>query len=83
MKVRYQSRLARALLPRRFIAVTLGSRVYTPLSELSEATLRHERVHVEQWKRHGIVRFAFLYLFYHVKFGYERNPFEVEARRAE
>jgi hypothetical protein len=83
MNVRYQSRLARILLPRRFIAVTLGSRVYTPLAKLSAATLRHERVHVAQWKRHGAFRFAILYLWYHFRHGYERNPFEVEARRAE
>jgi hypothetical protein len=71
------------LLPRRFIAITLGSSVYTPLAKLSPETLRHERVHVEQWRRHGFFRFSVLYLWYHFRYGYERNPFEVEARRAE
>lgn len=80
MKVHYRSRLARLLLPKRFIAITLGGTVLTPLASLSAATLRHEQVHVEQWKRHG-VWFVFLYVWYHAKYGYERNPFEVEARR--
>ena len=83
MIVRHRSWLAKLLLPKRYIAVTLGSRVYTPLQSLSAATLRHERAHVEQWKRHGIARFPFLYLWYHLRHGYERNPFEVEARQEE
>jgi len=81
MKVHYGSRLARALLPKRFIAITLGESVLTPLAKLSPATLRHEQVHVEQWKRHGLW-FPFLYVWHHVHHGYEQNPFEVEAREA-
>jgi hypothetical protein len=83
MKVLYRSWLAKLVLPKRYIAITLGSRVYTPLASLSAATLRHERAHVEQWKRHGVAWFLVLYVWYHLKYGYNRNPFEVEARRAE
>ena len=83
MNVRYRSRLAKLILPKRFIAITLGSRVYTPLARLSAATLRHEQAHIEQWRRHGALRFLALYVWYHFKYGYEGNPFEVEARRAE
>ena len=82
MKVHYESRLARILLPKRFIAITLGERVLTPLACLSEATLRHEQVHIDQWKRHGLW-FPFLYVWYHIQHGYHRNPFEREARAAE
>lgn len=83
MNVHYESRLARLILPRRFVAITLGSRVFTPLARLSATTLRHEEAHVEQWRRHGVARFPFLYLWYHFRYGYEQNPFEVEARSAE
>ncbi|HEX9724316.1 MAG TPA: hypothetical protein VGC53_08535 [Vicinamibacteria bacterium] len=83
MKVRYRSRLAKLILPKRYTAITLGSRVFTPLASLSAGTLRHERAHVEQWKRHGIARFPLLYFWYHLRHGYERNPFEMEARQEE
>ena len=83
MEVHYRSRLASLLLPRRYIAITLGRHVFTPLATLSEDVLRHERVHVEQWRRLGALRFLTRYLWYHCKYGYQQNPFEVEARAAE
>lgn len=83
MKVHYNSTLAKVLLPRRFIAIALGDRVFTKAQSLSVATLRHEQVHVEQWRRHGLIVFAARYLWYHVRYGYEENPFEIEARAAE
>ena len=83
MRVHYRSRLAKLFLPKRYVAITLGSRVFTPLTNLSDATLRHEQVHMEQWRRHGLLRFPALYLWYHLRHGYEQNPFEVEARLVE
>lgn len=83
MKVHYRSRLARWTLPRKYVAVTLGNHVFTRLEHLEESILRHEAVHVRQWKRHGVLRFACLYLWCHFRYGYRRNPFEVEARSAE
>lgn len=83
MKVHYRSRLARWALPRKYVAVTLWDHVFTRLEHLEESILRHEAVHVRQWKRHGLVRFACLYLWFHFRYGYWRNPFEVEARSEE
>jgi len=83
LKVHYRSRLARVALPRKYIAVTLWDHVFTRLDELEESILRHEEVHVRQWKRHGLLRFAALYVWYHLRYGYWRNPFEVEARSEE
>lgn len=83
MKVHYRSRLARLALPRKYVAVTLWDHVFTRLEHLEESILRHERVHVRQWKQHGPVRFAVLYVWYHLRYGYSRNPFEVEARAEE
>jgi hypothetical protein len=82
VKVHYGSRLARVALPRKYVALTLGDHVFTRLEELEESVLRHEEVHVRQWKRHGLLRFATLYLWYHFRYGYWRNPFEVEARQS-
>ena len=63
MKVHYRSRLASALLPRRYLAITLGSHVLTRESDLDARVLRHERKHVEQWRRHGRLRFLARYLY--------------------
>lgn len=45
--------------------------------------IRHETVHVQQIEQLGALKFTFLYLWYSLKYGYENNPFEVEARKAE
>lgn len=55
-----------------------------------EALLRHEMVHVEQWKDQGVARFLWRYLWDYVsgrlrglshQEAYLAIPFEVEARR--
>jgi hypothetical protein len=81
--VHYSSRLAAILLPERFIAITLGSHVFTRMPTLPPHVLRHEEVHVRQWRRYGYVRFSLRYLWYQMRYGYDRNPFEVEARQFE
>ncbi len=45
--------------------------------------VKHELAHIEQYKKHGLLKFLFLYLWYSIKYGYYNNPFEVEARKAE
>ncbi|MFT5508466.1 MAG: hypothetical protein ACI89J_001541 [Hyphomicrobiaceae bacterium] len=40
---------------------------------------RHELVHIEQIERDGPIKFTLLYLWYLVRYGYWRNPYEVEA----
>lgn len=45
--------------------------------------VRHELQHIEQMKRLGKFKFAMLYTYYNLKYGYYNNPFEIEARKAE
>ena len=45
--------------------------------------LNHELVHVQQFKRHGFLRFLVLYLWESLRNGYCNNKFEVEAREKE
>lgn len=52
---------------------------YNNLDVRSLRVRRHEIIHVEQIKRMGIIRFYLTYLFYHLKYGYEKNPLEIEA----
>ncbi|MCU0387366.1 MAG: DUF4157 domain-containing protein [Chitinophagaceae bacterium] len=49
----------------------------------SPRLIRHELKHVEQYKRYGLFRFLWLYGWYSLRYGYYRNPLEVEAREAE
>lgn len=51
--------------------------------ENDDRLLRHERMHLEQMKRDGWLRFHAKYSWYLIRFGYWRNPYEVEARAAE
>jgi hypothetical protein len=81
--VHYRSLLARMLLPKRYVAITLSSHVLTRETSLDERVLRHEWTHVKQWRRFGLFGFLVRYSWYHFKYGYAGNPFEIEAREAE
>jgi hypothetical protein len=49
----------------------------------TERLFRHELQHCYQVKRLGRLRFYVTYLFYSVRYGYRKNPFEVEAEKYE
>jgi len=83
LSVHYRSLLARLFLPKRYVAITLSNHVLTRETSLDGRILRHESAHVEQWRRYGLVGFLARYLWYHFKYGYARNPFEIAARKAE
>jgi hypothetical protein len=64
-------------------AVTLGRTIIVhPRAKLTGRLLRHELAHVEQWQRYPIT-FPARYVLNHFRYGYEANPYEVEARAAE
>ena len=42
--------------------------------------MRHEKIHFAQQEELGLLRFLIMYLFYWVKYGYRRIPFEREAK---
>jgi hypothetical protein len=64
-------------------ATTLGNTIVVhPSVQLTDRLLRHELEHVRQWRRQPFT-FPLQYVWNHVRFGYEHNPFEVEARLAE
>jgi hypothetical protein len=45
--------------------------------------LRHELMHIRQFRHYGWIRFLFLYLVESIRKGYYLNRFELEAREAE
>lgn len=65
-------------------AVTLGQTTYysVPESEVTDAWRKHEEKHKEQWKREGYITFAIKYLWYQLRYGYQNNPYEIEAKTA-
>jgi hypothetical protein len=63
--------------------VTLGRLILVhPGVRVTARLLRHELAHVRQWAARPLA-FPLLYAWYHLRFGYRNNPYEVEARAAE
>lgn len=50
---------------------------------IPEKMHKHEACHIEQVKKEGRLKFIIKYLFYNIKYGYQNNPYEVEARSKE
>lgn len=64
-------------------AVTLGRTIVLhPEATASARLMRHELAHVRQWKRNPVT-FPLRYVWNHLRYGYRRNPYEIEAREAE
>lgn len=71
----------------RSYVTTIGNTMWTPTywrsysDETRAALLRHERVHLWQQRRYGMLAYAFLYLFWPVPvlFAARRREFEMEA----
>lgn len=77
------------LLPRMIhvAGITLGSHIYLANLEqfkhmpMIKKLIRHEEIHVEQWKRYGVRGFIWRYIkgFIAQLFGRGKNPLEKEA----
>lgn len=70
------------------IAIVIRKTIYLHHTSKAQFTsnrrwLLHELMHVEQFQRHGFLRFIMLYLLEYLKKGYYHNRFEAEARAAE
>ena len=64
-------------------AITIGQTSYfsCPPERVSNRWHKHEDFHKAQWRFESW--FLFKYLWYSAVFGYEKNPFEIAARKAE
>ncbi len=60
-----------------FCIVRGTSKWYT--KEKQAITANHEKIHYKQCIDCWVIGFYPLYLYYHIKYGYKNNPFEVEA----
>ena len=82
------ARLAAWKLGVRSVAIVIGRTVYLYNATRDEFLtntrwVRHELVHIQQFKRYGWIRFVILYLGESLRRGYYNNRFEVEARQGE
>jgi hypothetical protein len=63
-------------------AITFGRTIVVhPRVQVTSRLIRHELAHVRQWEENPL--FPLHYLMNHLRYGYEQNPYEVEARAAE
>ncbi len=70
------------------MAMVIGKTIYlynTSRSEFLEDTrwLKHEMVHLRQFRKYGLIRFLLMYTWESIRNGYYNNRFEVEAREGE
>ena len=82
------ARIAAWVLRSKTMAITFGNTIYLHRAQKEDLIrnqrwLRHELKHVEQYNQLGFFVFLFKYISYSIRFGYYRNPLEVEARLAE
>lgn len=62
-------------------ATTIWPFIFAVKKPLEGKLLDHEMVHMRQWEKGKWFGFFFKYLYYHFRYGYENNPYEVEARK--
>jgi hypothetical protein len=70
------------------VALTIGKTIHlcrTTKAEFlsNERWVKHELVHVEQFRKYGFLRFIGMYLWESARKGYYNNRFEIEARAKE
>lgn len=85
MKIRRAGRIATWVLDRfEFDAIVSPWRtIYIRRKYYTDKELRrHEVAHLLQMDRDGWLKFWVLIIWYYVVYGYERSPYEVEARAA-
>lgn len=71
------------IVPRQFVAMTLGNTIHVRGDRLPPWTVRHELKHVEQFARYGFFGFIVRYLYQCARYGYANAPLEIEAQDAE
>ena len=82
------ARLAASKLRCRQVAIVFGKTIHlhnTSKQEFisNERWVRHEMVHLAQFRRYGKWRFISMYLIESIRNGYWNNRFEIEARKEE
>jgi len=65
------------------VAMAIWPFIITKEKVISETVLKHEKIHLKQQLRGWLIGFYIKYFYYQWKYGYENNPYEIEARNKE
>lgn len=79
MKIHKNSKILKLFFPKWVTAFTFGSHVFTRSKNPSAALIKHETVHVKQYKQYGIIKFLWIYFWVDRKLPYRQKRFEKEA----
>jgi hypothetical protein len=82
------ARIAAKKMQCRQVAIVIGKTIHLHNTSKKEFIsnarwVRHEMVHIDQFRRYGNLNFALMYIIESIRKGYLNNRFEVEARLAE
>src|SRR5215216_5425794 len=82
------ARLAARILYEKSVAIVIGRTIHLWNADKEDLLknkkwLRHELVHIQQFKQHGFIKFLLLYTWESLKNGYYNNRFEIAARAKE
>jgi hypothetical protein len=82
------ARIGRIVMKSKNLALVLGKGIHLSGVDKEEFLrdsrwLKHELIHIKQYKEHGILKFLALYIVESIKNGYYENRFEKEAREGE
>jgi len=80
IKYHYKSKLL-CFFPKKFYGFTFGQNIFfrEDKSKVTEKQLSHEKVHAEQYKKHGIFGFLYQYFIKEWNIPYRQKTFEKEA----
>lgn len=79
------ARIGRVFMKSQSLAMVIGKSIHlsgvTKDDFLNDKKwLKHELIHIQQYKKHGTIKFLLLYIVESIKNGYYNNKFEKEAR---
>ncbi len=82
------ARIASKILHEKSVAVVIGKTIHLWNADKqnllkNKKWLRHELVHIQQFRQYGFIKFLLLYAWETLKNGYYNNKFEVAARAKE
>lgn len=63
--------------------MTLWPWIWIKGDSMDDRLFRHELQHCYQIDRRGRLNFYVTYVWYQIRYGYKKNPFEIEAEMAE
>ncbi len=65
------------------VAMAIWPFIITKDKTITDTVLRHEKIHLKQQLNGWLIGFYIKYFYYQWKYGYQNNPYEIEAYKQE